>query len=91
VWGPVFTAVDPRFKAAVYLVGGLPCEQYASQVDPLNFAPRSRVPTLMLNGRYDFALRVDGCQRPLIRLLGALEKDKSLVLFDTAHDLPGPR
>ena len=89
MWAPIFTALDPRYKAAVYLVGGLPFERYAPEVDPLNFATRSHVPTLMLNGRYDFSLTVDGCQRPLFRLLGAPEKDKRHVLFDTAHDLPG--
>jgi dienelactone hydrolase len=86
--GPVFTAVDPRFRVAVFLLGGLAFEPYAPEVDPLNFASRSRVPALMLNGRYDFGFTLDGSQLPLFRLLGAAAKDKRHVLFDTSHDLP---
>ncbi len=87
-WGPIFTAVDPRYRAAVLLEGALPVERYAPEVDPLNFAPRSRVPVLMLNGRYDFPFSVEGAQRPLFRLLGAPEKDKRHVLLEAAHALP---
>jgi dienelactone hydrolase len=86
--GPVFTAVDPRFRAAVFLVGGLAIEPFAPEVDPLNFAPRSRVPVLMLNGRYDFSFTLEGSQLPLLRLLGAADKDKRHVLYDTGHDVP---
>jgi dienelactone hydrolase len=88
VWGPIFTAVDARYKAAVFLLGALPYEPYAPEVDPLNFARRSHVPVLLLNGRYDFTFPLDGSQRPLLRLLGAPEKEKRLVLFETAHNLP---
>jgi hypothetical protein len=50
--GPVMTAIEPRFQASVLLAGGL----YISPPDwppeavPRNFAPRSTVPTVMING-----------------------------------------
>ena len=55
--------------------------------DPINFAPRNTVPTLMLNGRYDFQRPVELSQVPLFRLLGAPPEHKRHVLFDTGHTL----
>jgi dienelactone hydrolase len=87
-WGTVFAAVEPRLRAAVFICGGLPFERYAPEVDPLNYAPRVHLPVLILNGRYDHNYTLEGCQRPLLRLLGTPEADKRLVLFDTGHDVP---
>ena len=39
--------------------------------DSVDFAPRLRIPTLMLNGRYDFSMPPDTAQRPLFERLGA--------------------
>jgi eukaryotic-like serine/threonine-protein kinase len=83
--GPVFNAVEPRFRTAVYIVAGLPNEAYAPEVDPLNFAAHVHVPVLMLNGRYDYTLPFSTSQLPLLRLLGG---DKKHVVFDTAHTVP---
>ena len=88
VLGSVFTAQDPRFRTAVFVSGAFWYEPYPPEVDPLNFASHSRTPVLMLNGRYDFAFTVEGCQRPLFRALGVAEKDKRHVLFDSGHDIP---
>ena len=57
------------------------------EIDPLNFAPRMKIPTLLLNGRYDFTFPLKDHQRPLLRLLGAPEKDKKLVLLESAHNV----
>ena len=46
------------------------------EVDGLNFAPRVRVPVLMVNGRYDFGVPFAVNQVPLFRLLGSPDKDK---------------
>lgn len=53
VYGPIFTAIDPRFKASVLLAGGL-WDKVPPEMETVNFAPRSRVPTLMINGHDDF-------------------------------------
>jgi len=42
----------------------------------------------MLNGRYDFGFPVETSQRPLFRLLGAPDRDKRHVIFDSAHVPP---
>ena len=88
VMGSVYTAQEPRFRTAVFVSGALGNTPWPPETDPLNFASRSRTPVLMLNGRYDFAFTVEGCQRPLFRMLGVAEKDKRYVLFDSGHDLP---
>src|SRR3984957_2806633 len=88
VWGPVMTAVEPRFKASVLLGGGLPFEKLPSEIEPLNFATRVKVPTLMLNGRDDFMFPVDSSQLPLFRFLGVPTSRKRHVLFDSGHVPP---
>jgi len=88
VWGPVMTAVEPRFKASVLLGGGLPFEKLPSEIEPLNFATRVKVPTLMLNGRDDFMFPVQSSQLPLFRLLGVPDSRKRHVLFDSGHVPP---
>jgi dienelactone hydrolase len=88
VWGPVMTAVEPRFKASVLLGGGLPFEKLPSEIEPLNFATRVKVPTLMLNGRDDFMFPVDSSQLPLFRFLGVPNSQKRHVLFDSGHVPP---
>jgi len=88
VWGPVLTAVEPRFQASVLLAGGLPFERLPSEIEPLNFAPRVKVPTLMLNGRDDFMFPVNSSQLPLFHLLGVPYSQKHHVLFDSGHVPP---
>jgi hypothetical protein len=53
--------------------------------DPLNFAPRFQAPTLIEGARFDFLLPIETSQRPLLRLLGAPEKDKRLIIWDRGH------
>lgn len=85
VWGPVLTAVEPRLKASVLVAGGLPVEKLPSEIEPLNFAPRVKIPTLMLNGRDDFIYPVDSSQVPLFRLLGVPGSEKRHVTFESGH------
>lgn len=85
VWGPVLTAVEPRLKASVLVAGGLPFEKLPSEIEPLNFAPRVKIPTLMLNGRDDFIYPVDSSQVPLFRLLGVPGSEKRHVTFESGH------
>ncbi|MCI0697854.1 SUMF1/EgtB/PvdO family nonheme iron enzyme [candidate division KSB1 bacterium] len=89
--GPIFTAVEQRLKASVLIWGGLTPPQMGKlpdEVNPINFAPRSRVPVLMINGRYDINLPLETSQRPLFRLLGAPEKDKRHAIIAGAHVTP---
>ncbi|HKD65077.1 MAG TPA: hypothetical protein VKB40_13685, partial [Candidatus Acidoferrales bacterium] len=88
IWGPVMTAVEPRIKASVLLAGGLPFDTLPDEIDPINFAPRVKVPTLMLNGRDDFMFPVDSSQNPLFRLLGVPASQRRHVLLDSGRAPP---
>jgi eukaryotic-like serine/threonine-protein kinase len=83
VWGPVLTAVEPRLKASLLVACWLPFEKLPSEIEPLNFAPRVKIPTLMLNGRDDFIYPVDSSQVPLFRLLGVPGSQKRRVTFES--------
>jgi cephalosporin-C deacetylase-like acetyl esterase len=54
-------------------------------VDVINFAPRIRVPVLMLNGRFDAIQPYESAQLPLYRLLQLPEGEKKHVVWDAAH------
>jgi pimeloyl-ACP methyl ester carboxylesterase len=89
-YGPVFDAVDGRFQAAILLSGGH-YGKVPPEIDVVNFAPRSRVPTLMINGRDDYLTPVESSQRPFFELLGAPPEDKRHALLEGGHLPPDRR
>ena len=84
--GVLLTALEPRVKTSVLQGTGID-EIVAPEIDPLNYAPRVRMPTLMLNGRYDFGLPVDTAQRPLFELLGSPAEHKRHTVLEAGHAL----
>jgi dienelactone hydrolase len=82
--GPRLMALDPRLKVGVLVWGGLPYLAPA-EVDSVNFAPRSRAPTLMVNGRDDPIFLFESSQIPLFRLLGAADRDKRHFVVEGGH------
>jgi formylglycine-generating enzyme required for sulfatase activity/DNA-binding winged helix-turn-helix (wHTH) protein/cephalosporin-C deacetylase-like acetyl esterase len=85
-YGPLFLALEPRLKTGVLVAGALyPRKDVPAEIDTLNFAPRVRVPVLMLNGRYDFLRAHTTLQVPLFRLLGTPERDKHHIPYNTGH------
>jgi eukaryotic-like serine/threonine-protein kinase len=83
--GVIFTAIEPRFKASVLSGGGMASSPLPVEIDLINFAPRVHVPTLMVNGRSDFALPLETLQRPLFRLLGTRPEDKHHEVLEGGH------
>jgi len=85
--GPLMTAIEPRFKASVLLAGGLytPTPDTPPETVAQSFAPRSTVPTLMINGRKDFRAPVETNIQPLFDMLGTPAEHKRLVLLDGGH------
>ncbi len=81
---PTLLAPESRFKTAVLVSGGA-WPPTAPEVDPWNYAPRVKVPVLMLNGRDDFVFPVDRSQIPLLNALGAAARDKRHILYDGGH------
>jgi eukaryotic-like serine/threonine-protein kinase len=58
------------------------------EVDELNFAPRVRVPTLLVDGRYDEIFPLETSQNVMSRFLGTPEKDKRHAVLEGAHIPP---
>jgi eukaryotic-like serine/threonine-protein kinase len=85
--GVALTALEPRLKTCVLQGTGLAVPA-APEIDPVNYAPRVLMPTLLLNGRYDFGVPVETSQRPLFALLGAAAEHKRHVILETGHALP---
>jgi cephalosporin-C deacetylase-like acetyl esterase len=86
--GSVLPAVEDRIKVCVLIVPGFNLQKSLPEVDELNFAPRVRVPVLMLNGRFDFVFPVDSSQEPMFRLLGTPKEHKRREVYETSHNLP---
>ncbi len=85
VYGPVFAAVEPRVAASILLGGGLVPTTYRTEAHPAALAPRSRTPTLMINGRDDFLMPYELSQRPLFELLGAPDDRKRHARLEGGH------
>jgi dienelactone hydrolase len=85
--GVILTALEPRLKTSVLQGTGIG-PKVAPEIDSLNYAPRVRIPTLMLNGRYDFETPFATSQRPLFDLLGSPAGHKQHTVFETGHALP---
>lgn len=92
-WGPIFTAVEHRLKASVLISGGLaaPAPGRPPETLGLNFSPRSTLPVLMINGRYDFWAPLETEIRPMFNLQGAPDEDKKLVLLEGGHVPNSPK
>lgn len=90
VYGPIFTAIEDRFQVALQVAGGLAPQlmSWPSEANPIHFVPRSTIPTLMLNGAYDYNYPIDTTVQPLYELFGAPPEDKKLVILDSAHIPP---
>jgi dienelactone hydrolase len=91
-WGsftaPIVLAVEPRIKAAVLNVGGFWNARFLPEVDPLNFAPRVRVPVLMINGEHDIVFPLETGQKPMFDLLGTAPAHKRHYTTPASHIVP---
>jgi eukaryotic-like serine/threonine-protein kinase len=87
VMGAIVPAVEPRIKVVVLALGGLDFNRSLPEVDAINFLPRVKQPTLMLNGRYDFFFPVESTQEPFYRLLGSKQDHKKHLLYDSGHSV----
>jgi cephalosporin-C deacetylase-like acetyl esterase len=86
--GAIMTAVDERVKVNVLLLPGFYLQRALPEVDQINFAPRVRIPTLMLGGRFDLNFSLRGSQFPMFRFLGTPMANKRHVVYWTGHSLP---
>jgi dienelactone hydrolase len=88
VMGAVIPAVETRIKVNVLALGGLDFHSSPPEVDTVNFLPRVKQPTLMLNGHYDFFFPVESTQEPFYRLLGSKKEQKKKLMYESGHSIP---
>jgi tRNA A-37 threonylcarbamoyl transferase component Bud32/dienelactone hydrolase len=89
--GGLMPAVEPRIRVSALYVAGLDFERARPEVEPINFLPRIRIPTLMINGRYDFFFPLETSQIPMFRLLGTPSDQKRHVVEEGSHFVPRTR
>jgi dienelactone hydrolase len=85
--GVFLTATEARLKVGILQATGLLPGAVPPEIDPRTYAPRVRIPTLMLSGRYDFGVPYETAQRPLFALLGSSPGNKRHVVFEAGHAL----
>jgi formylglycine-generating enzyme required for sulfatase activity/pimeloyl-ACP methyl ester carboxylesterase len=86
--GGIIPAVEKRIKVVILNVGGMEMERARAEVDQLNYLPRVRQPTLMLNGAYDMFFPVETAQKPMFRLLGSAPEQKRMKVYQSGHLVP---
>jgi serine/threonine protein kinase len=87
-YGPIYLAIEPRFAAAALIAGGFDdfhMLEEAAEINPWNYAPREKTPTLMVNGSSDYGLPVETAQKPMFDLLGVPPESKKHVLLEGGH------
>jgi dienelactone hydrolase len=86
--GGIVPAVEKRLAVNVLVVGGFPGIRPYPEADIFNYLPHVKIPTLMLNGKYDVTFPYDSRVKPFFDLLGTPEKDKHFRVFETDHYVP---
>jgi dienelactone hydrolase/predicted Ser/Thr protein kinase len=82
--GMLILGAEPRFKTAILIsVGSQP--PVLPEDDPWNYAPRIKIPVLMLNGHDDSLFPVESSQNPLFKALGTPEQDKRHKIYQGGH------
>ena len=83
--------MEKRFQVAILWLGGCDTLRVLPEADPMNFAPRVKVPVLMVNGREDFDLPYATAQVPMFRMLGTPAADKRHAVLAGGHLPPRPQ
>ena len=86
-YGVLIPAVEERLAASVLVVGGMG-GGYLDEVNDINYVTRVKVPTLMLNGKYDLIFPYETSVKPMFDLLGTPKDQKDLKLYETDHFIP---
>ena len=63
-------------------------EGFLPEADQINYVSRIKIPTLMLNGRYDYMFPYEKTVLPFYNLLGTAVEDKRLCVYETDHYVP---
>ena len=83
--GGIIPAVENRLAVNILVLGGLSNTKPYPEADGINYVPRIKIPTLMLNGRYDASFPLKKSVVPFFNNLGTPEADKHLIIYETGH------
>jgi dienelactone hydrolase len=84
--GAIIPAVEDRISLNILVAAGFPAVKPFPEADEINYVSRVKVPTLMLNGRYDAIFPLETNVIPFYNLLGTPERDKSLYIIEAGHN-----
>lgn len=91
-WGaalaPVMIATEERLKLSVLVAGGLMHQPTQPEVDPFNFLPRVKIPTLMITMPTDYFYPYEHSQKPMFENLGSEFKKHYVVEGGRGHEPP---
>jgi formylglycine-generating enzyme required for sulfatase activity/dienelactone hydrolase len=85
--GPLMTVMENRIKVSILYVAGFG-GRCLPEVDPFNYVHRVKIPTLMLNGKYDATFPYETSQKPLFELLGTSPENKRIFIYESGHFVP---
>jgi serine/threonine protein kinase/dienelactone hydrolase len=83
--GPIMLAVEDRFEAGIFVVGGLAPVEFPRSFDIALYAQRVKAPVLMVNGREDVLLPLRTSQMPMYELLGTPDEHKEHKQYPGGH------
>ena len=84
--GAIIPAVDDRITLNILVAAGFSKIELFPEADELNYIQRVKVPTLILNGRFDAIFPLETNAIYFYNLIGTPEKDKSLQVIDAGHN-----
>jgi eukaryotic-like serine/threonine-protein kinase len=86
--GVIYTTIaQSRLKTAMFLDGGYFLDTPPAGGDQADFAPRLKIPMLMVNGRDDYVFSLEKSQNPFFRMVGTPPSEKLHVVLNTPHDV----
>jgi dienelactone hydrolase len=85
--GAIILAVEDRLKASILYDGGMGGGS-RPEIAQMNYVTHVRIPTLMLNGRYDMVVPYETSAKPMFDLLGTPKEQKEQKLYDSDHFIP---
>jgi cephalosporin-C deacetylase-like acetyl esterase len=86
--GPIMIVLENRIKTSVLYVAGLAYTGPYPEIDPFNYVNRVKIPTLMLNGKFDADFPYETSQKPLYEMLGSSKENKHQFLYESGHFVP---
>ena len=86
--GAILPAIEKRIKLNVLYVAGLMLQRALPEVDQFHYLSRVTVPTVMINGEFDFFFPIDTSQKPFYDFLGTPVEHKRYVVYPGSHSVP---